>query len=605
MKPGIVAARLDSVQSRLRHSQLATHLAGLFDAADPGALAEIEAEAEWVSLEGGEILFERGDEGDAAYIVISGRMRIVDGARALNEIGPGETLGEMALLSGEPRGATVLAMRDSLLARLPAELFNRLVQRHPSMLRRIAVLLVERLRSAAAFPAPARASVRTVAVVPANGHAQAASLTRRLVEALAVHGEALHLDAQRVDRELGRAGIAGCADGDPDSVRLVAWLNEQELRHRFVLYECGTESAPWSARAIRQADHVLYVADAGGEHAPVVERHRVQRTARAHAPRSSLVLLRPASRTLPTGTAACLDGAGIDAHYHVAMDSPADFARLARCLAGKGIGLVLGGGGAKGFAHIGVVRALAESGVPIDWVGGTSIGSIIGAFVAQQAPADDVLARCRQHFRSLRDPTLPIVALLEGRRIRGRLEDAFGALAIEDLPLPYLCVSTNLSRAAQAVHERGSLVHAIRASISLPGILPPMRLGADLHVDGGLMNNLPIDVMAAKPEIGAVIAVDISADSEMAAPAGFEPELSGWRVLWERFAPHADRARPPTIMSVLTRSTFVASVHWGRERRTTELASLYLKFRSPACACSTSSGSTISPSAVTRRRASR
>jgi NTE family protein len=149
-------------------------------------------------------------------------------------------------------------------------------------------------------------------------------------------------------------------------------------------------------------------------------------------------------------------------------------------------------------------------------------------------------------------------------------------MAIEDLPLPFFCVSTNLSRAAQAVHERGPLVNAIRASISLPGILPPMRMGADLHVDGGLVNNLPIDIMAAKPEIGAVVAVDVSPDSEMAAPAGFEPELSGWRVLWERFAPHADRARPPTIMSVLTRSTFVASVHWGRERRTAEQASLYL-----------------------------
>jgi predicted acylesterase/phospholipase RssA len=565
------------VQSRLRYSQLATHLAGLFDAADPGVLAEIEADAEWVSLEGGEVLFERGDEGDAAYIVISGRLRIVDGPRALNEVGAGETLGEMALLSGEPRAATVIAMRDSLLARLPADLFNGLVQRHPSLLRRIAGLLVERLRRAVASKSPKRASVRTIAVVPANRQTQSAPFVRRLIDALAVHGSTLLLDAPCVDRELGHAGIAGCADGDPDSVRLVEWLNEQELRHRFVLYECGPDAAAWSARAIRQADHVLFVVDAsGGRDAREVERHLARRAVRMHVPRASLVVLRPEAATPPAGTAAFLDDAGIDAHYHVALDSPADFARLARCLAGEGIGLVLGGGGARGFAHLGVLRALAEAGVPIDWVGGTSIGAIIAALVAQGSSADQVLASCRQHFRSLRDPTLPLVALLSGRRIRGRLEDAFGATAIEDLPLPFLCVSTNLSRAAQAVHERGSLVHAIRASISLPGILPPMRLGADLHVDGGLVNNLPIDVMAAKPEIGAVIAVDVSPDSEMAAPSGFEPELSGWQVLWERFAPHAGRARPPTIMSVLTRSTFVASVHWGRERRTAEQASLYL-----------------------------
>jgi predicted acylesterase/phospholipase RssA len=360
-------------------------------------------------------------------------------------------------------------------------------------------------------------------------------------------------------------------------VRLVEWLNEQELRHRFVLYECGPDAAQWNARAVRQADHVLFVADArGGRDALVVERHLAQRAARVHAPRASLVLLRPGTDTPPRGTAGFLEGAGIDAHYHVAMESPDDFARLARCLAGAGIGLVLGGGGARGFAHLGVLRALAECGVPIDWVAGTSIGAIIAALMAQGAPADVVLADCRRHFRSLRDPTLPLVALLAGRRIRSRLEDAFGDTAIEDLPLPFLCVSTNLSRAAQAVHERGPLVHAVRASISLPGILPPMRLGADLHVDGGLVNNLPIDVMADKPEIGAVIAVDVSPDSEMGAPDGFEPELSGWQVLWEKFAPRAGRGRPPTIMSVLTRSTFVASVHWGRERHTAERASLYL-----------------------------
>ncbi len=238
---------------------------------------------------------------------------------------------------------------------------------------------------------------------------------------------------------------------------------------------------------------------------------------------------------------------------------------------------MLGGGGARGFAHLGVLRALAEAGVPIDWVGGTSIGAIIAALVAQGVSPDEALGRCREHFQALKDPTLPLVSLLAGRRIRGRLDDAFGTLAIEDLPLPYLCISTNLSRAAQAVHERGPVAPALRASISLPGILPPMRLGNDLHVDGGLVNNLPIDVMIAKPEIGAVIAVDVGAELEMAAPAGFEPEVSGWRVLWERFVPRPGAARPPTIMSVLTRSSFVASVYWTRERRTAEQASLYLR----------------------------
>jgi len=573
----VSGGRTGTVQQTLRHSRLAEHLAGLFDAADPAVLAEIEANAEWITLAGGETLFHRGDPGDAAYVVISGRLRILNGARALNEVGAGETLGEMALLSGEPRSATVHAVRDSLLARLPADAFLGLVHRHPSVLRRIAGLLVERLRRSTQSPSRTRSGVRTVAIAPVDVQVPIAAFVRRLVDALAVHGATRHLDAREVDRELGRDGIASCAASDAAAVRLVEWLNEQELRHRFVVYETAPGSR-WTVRAVRQADHVLFVAETGGApDARELERYLTGRAPGSQAPRASIVFLRPVRATLPEGTAALLDRLRLDAHYHVAMDSPADFARLARCLAGEAIGLVLGGGGARGFAHLGVLRALAEAGVPIDWVGGTSIGAIIAALVAQGLPPAEALGRCREHFQALKDPTLPLVSLLAGRRIRARLDDAFGALAIEDLPLPYFCISTNLSRAAQAVHERGPVAPALRASVSLPGILPPMRLGNDLHVDGGLVNNLPIDVMVAKPEIGAVIAVDVGAELEMAAPAGFEPEVSGWRVLWERFVPRPGAGRPPTIMSVLARSSFVASVYWTRERRTAEQASLYLR----------------------------
>jgi predicted acylesterase/phospholipase RssA/CRP-like cAMP-binding protein len=566
------------VQRTLWHAQLAAHLAELFAAADPAVLAEIEANAEWIALGGGELLFRRGEPGDAAYIVISGRLRIVDGARMLNEVGPGETLGEMALLSGEPRSATVYAVRDSLLARLAADAFNQLVHRHPAVLRRIAGHLVDRLRRHNTTPARAQAAARTFAIVPVGANAPLQEFAPRLEEALRAHGATLVLDAPRVDRALGRPGSAEAGGNDPESVRLVDWLNEQELSHRFVVYEANRTAQRWTARAVRQADHVVFVASAGAPPAaPEVERHLAARPGASHGPRASLVVLRQRHADPIQGSGAWLEHCRLDAHFHVALDSPRDLARLARCLAGEGIGLVLGGGGARGFAHLGVLRALVETGVPIDWVGGTSIGAIIAALVAQGVTPDAALARCRHHFRALKDPTLPLVALLAGRRINARLHDAFGTGVIEDLPLPFLCVSTNLSRAAQAVHDRGPLVRAIRASASLPGILPPMRLGTDLHVDGGLVNNLPIDVMAARPELGAVIAVDVGAEVEMGAPAGFEPEVSGWRALWERFVPREGRARPPTIMSVLTRSSFVASIYWARERHTADLASLYLR----------------------------
>jgi predicted acylesterase/phospholipase RssA/CRP-like cAMP-binding protein len=563
------------------NAQLTSHLAALFGSADPAALAELQADAEWVALRGGDILFRRGDPGNAAYTVLSGRLRVIDdtaGERALNEIGAGEILGEMALLSAERRSATVLAVRDSLLARLPAAAFHRLIERQPAALRRISALLSQRLRNQSATAGRARALVRTLAVVPAGAGSDAVEFSRRLAEALALRGATLHLDARRVDRALEADGIAGCAEHDPASRRLVQWLNEQELAHRFVLYEADPLLSSWTERAVRQADHVVFVANAAATAEPgEAERDLAARWRSARAPRRSLVLVRDAGAPTPRDAAAFLAAREVDCHYHVGMDRAEDFARLARCLTGAGIGLVLGGGGARGFAHLGVLRALAEAGVPIDWVGGTSVGAIIAALVAQRLSQGEALAQCKEHFSSLKDPTLPVVALLAGRRIRAKLEHVFGTTAIEDLPLPYLCVSTNLSRAAQSVHERGPLVRAIRASIALPGVLPPVSLGEDLHVDGGLVNNLPIDVMAAKPEIGTVLAVDVSAEVEMRAPSDRDLEVSGWRMLWERIHPGAARSEMPSIMSLLTRSALVASVYWTRERRAAEAASLYLR----------------------------
>lgn len=558
-------------------AQLASHLGALFRSADPAALAELQADAEWVALRAGETLFQRGDPGNAAYSVLSGRLRVLrEGASALNEIGAGGIVGEMALLSAGPRSATVLAVRDSLLARLPAVAFHRLIEREPAVLRQISALLSERLRSQSALRSGTRAEVRTIAIVPAGASPGTAACSRRLAEALAGLGGTLHLDAQRVDEALGRAGIARCAEHDSASPRLVQWLNEQELAYRFVLYEADSRLTSWTERAVRQADHVVFVADVATKPEPgEIDRALADRWRTERAPRRSLVLLSDGSRS--RNAAAFLAAWEVDCHYHVGVDRAEDFARLARCLTGAGIGLVLGGGGARGFAHLGVLRALAEADIRIDWVGGTSVGAIIAALVAQGLTADAALAQCKEHFSSLKDPTLPVVALLGGRRIRAKLDRVFGTTEIEDLPLPYLCVSTNLSRAVQAVHERGPVTRAIRASIALPGVLPPVSVGGDLHVDGGLLNNLPIDVMAAKPEIGTVLAVDVSAEVEMRAPPDLALEASGWRILWNRIHPGGARSELPSIMGLLTRSALVASVYWSRERRAAEAASLYLR----------------------------
>jgi predicted acylesterase/phospholipase RssA len=560
-----VGAAPDGGNPDLWRARLAAHLHDWVGDAGAAALADLEAAAQWISLRGGQTLFRRGDPGDAAYILISGRLRAVQdeaSEQPLSDIAVGETVGEMALLSSERRSATVYAVRDSVLTRLSADSFRSLVERHPRVLLRISALLVQRLRRRDALQPVEHAPVRTIGVVPL-GDGPAGAFALGLTRALASHDGTLHLSAVHA-RSAGDGALAA------------AWLNEQERSHRFVVYEADRGPTEWTMRAVRQSDHVVFVADAGtAAQTSDIEMHLAREWSQSRAPRCSLVLTHAAGE-LPA-TRDWLRGRPAGRHYHVDLDSPRDFQRVARCLTGRGIGLVLGGGGARGFAHLGVLRALDEAGVPVDWIGGTSSGAIIGALAARGMSHTQALEQCRRDFSSLWDPTLPLLSLLTGRRVHERLLGAFGALEIEDLPLPYFCVSTNLSRSAQVVHERGPVARAIRASLSLPGVLPPVSIDGDLHVDGGLVNNLPVDVMRACPEIGTIIAVDVSPDVEMSAPPDLPAVVSGWQVLGRRIGAFPRRDGLPGIMTLLARSSVVASVYWTRERKTAQAASLYLR----------------------------
>ena len=185
--------------------------------------------------------------------------------------------------------------------------------------------------------------------------------------------------------------------------------------------------------------------------------------------------------------------------------------RLARLASGHGVGLVLSGGGARGFAHLGALRALRESGVPVDAVGGCSMGAPIAGGIALDLDDAELIALAEKQFHRLLDYTLPVVALLKGQRISRNIDDNFGTFDIEDLWLPFYCVSTNLTtsrlRRPPPWSQRGS---AIRASVAIPGVLPPVPFEGDLLVDGGVLNNLPAQVMRTDSTIGTVIAVDVA-----------------------------------------------------------------------------------------------
>ena len=497
-----------------------------------GVLDAITPELEWFSLPGGKTLFEQGDRDDSLYIVLSGRL----GAFVRNEEGKdtfirhmlsGETVGEMALLSGEARSATVVAMRDSELLRLKKDGFTRLIEEHPRSLRFITDLLVRRLREP--NTAGADDAIKTLAIIPLDPHKPASGFVRSLEKAF----QELETTPAVVDRH--------------SSPRPVEWFNTLEEAHGVVIYQAEFELSPWTRLCLRQADRVVLLACPSERdiRLPAHVEDLLKHTRRGHF---ELVVFHDGQKIAGSAEiAALLERVdGLLAH-NVRSSVPRDFRRLARLLIGRAMGVVLSGGGARGFAHVGVIRALREAGLELDLFGGTSMGSIVAAGAALEWSDQELRDRMRAAFSSanpVTDYTLPLVALVRGRKVSRSFYEHFGDQRIEDCPVSFFCVSSNLSTGRLKVHRTGLMWRGLRASTSIPGMLPPVIDGPDTLIDGGVINNLPLEIMSEMRR-GRIIAVNVSQDWFVKATID---DLEH-RTLWE-LVRHARRGTP-NIFTVL------------------------------------------------------
>jgi len=550
----------------------------LFGPLDDAAFVDLESHADWVEARRGEVVIREGDVADCFYVVTAGRLEAVlegagDASRVLGVASPGESIGEMAILSDDRRSATVRAVRDSVLMRFPAASFGPLTQRFPDLLRNLMRIQIARLRAANRAVAPRRV-VSMIAVIPISPGVAVEQFTARLVQSLAASGPTLHLTAAEVGRRLDGGESS---EGTPtDEGTLAHWLNEQEATHRFIVYEGEAAASSWTRLAARVADQVLFVGAAGADPAlGSSERDLLAGGGIAAYTRRTLVLVHPDGSRLPTRTAEWLRVRDVQDHHHIRMDRDDDFARLGRVLAGQTVGVVLSGGGARGFAHIGMLAALTEAGIPIDTIGGTSMGSQIAAQFAMGLSMAQMIALNRRIFLEVKPHkgyTVPLLALVSTKRseLAGKL--VFGEVQIEDLWLPYYCVSSNLSTAEAMVHRSGMLWRATWASSSVPGLGIPVLNGNHLLVDGAILNNLPTDVMR-ESGAGTVIAAEVTVETDASFFCDRVPTT--WEVLRARFLNRGTGApKFPSLMEVVVRASTLHSAY--RERRAIEEADLSL-----------------------------
>lgn len=515
------------------------------------------------TVSGGELVANAGDRADSLFVVVDGRLQVFERDRGSGEteiawIGPGEVFGELALLGDRPHAACVRALRDSTLLRLPASVFLEAVRDSPEAILRFSRVMVDRAMSRPGA-APAARRVRTVAVVRAGTRPlDVGVFCRALTAALLELGAAERISSSTIDAALG-PGSAQVPRGHAREAGLIARLHDLERPRRVIVYEADDGPSEWTRRCLRQADHVLLVADASGEPQPgEVEADLLSRPD-IRATRELVLLHREGVARTPAGP--WLAVRSVRAHRHVGQGRVADYQSLARGLLGRAQALVLGGGGARGLAHLGVMRALEEARVPVDAVGGTSIGAIMGAGWAMGWAAEEREARAIAAFvrtRFLLGLTFPLVSLSSSRKLTGLLRRDFGDAQIEDLPVPYFCVSANLQTGETTVHDDGPLWLATRASASLPGVLPPVHSERGLLVDGGVVNDLPVDIMRGRMD-GTVVAVDLQPADDPRVYEPFGPALSGWHVLWRRLNPFATALGLPNGIQITLRAKDIAA----------------------------------------------
>ncbi|XP_077574419.1 patatin-like phospholipase domain-containing protein 6 [Stigmatopora nigra] len=548
-------------------------------------------------------------------------------------------------LTKQPRATTVHAVRDTELVKLPEGTLNNIKRRYPQVVTRLIHLLGQKILgnlqqgrgpfsgSALSLPSmttstdvtnPA-SNLSTVTVLPVCDEVPIYAFNMELSHALSAIGPTLLLTSDIIRERLGASAL--------DSIheyRLSGWLAQQEDINRIVLYQTDNSMTPWTQRCIRQADCILIVG-LGDQEPTLGELEQMLENTAVRALKQ-LILLHREDSPGPSRTVEWLNmRSWCSGHLHLKCprrvfsrrspsklrevyekvfekmaDRHSDFSRLARKLTGNSIALVLGGGGARGCSHVGVIKAMEEAGIPIDMVGGTSIGSFIGALYAEERSAVRTKQRAREWskamnsvFKTVLDLTYPITSMFSGSAFNTSIYKVFQDKQAEDLWLPYFNVTTDITASAMRIHQDGcvwryvrasasytpylpplcdpkdghllvdgcyvnnvpgSLWRYVRASMTLSGYLPPLCDPKDgsLLMDGGYINNLPADIarnMGAK----TVIAIDVGSQDETDL-CNYGDCLSGWWLLWKRINPWSKKVKVPDMAEIQSRLAYVSCV---------------------------------------------
>ena len=510
------------------------------------AMRSAGKEARWFALPAGQPLFLAGEPADSIYFVLSGALGAF-GAKGefVGHIRPGEPVGEMALFLGgvgsngdgeghdRPHSGSVYALRDSEVIALSRAGWKLLVKSEPELLEGMIRIILRRLGRGDQRTGEASPKVYTL-------------LSTSPTIDLGLRARALKTTLARFGK---RAVIVDEAEG---SEKPAAFFDNLEIEYDAVILTAAIGDTPWFRLSTRQADRIWVLARSDARPSTPLMPEDTSPAQRLKL--IDVVLIHPGAERRASRPQEWLQAAGAKRLFHWQGDNGADAMRLARIMTGRSVGLVLSGGGARAYSHIGAIRAIRELGIPIDFAGGASMGAVVAACVAIGWSDDEIDRRIRKAFvetNPLGDYTLPVVGMVKGKRVNQRLQEHFGEIDIGDLQIPFFALSTNLTDGQAKLHRCGLLRTALRATISLPGILPPLVDGEDILVDGAVLDNFPVEPMRELHQ-GFVIGSDVSAIRDGLNREEFVHPESFWQWVFKR-----GFSSPPPIAGLLMRAATI------------------------------------------------
>lgn len=542
------------------HNFLKNHK--IFSTLDEKTTKQLQTKLTRIDLSFDNILFQHGETPDAVYFLLHGKLEafiitLNNQIKIVGHIEEGQIVGELAALSNETYPYTLRALRHCIVYKLLKKDFLELCYQHPSCIFEMIHPILSQSNNIIQLLST-HDRHNSIAIMPANHYIAIHDFIEKLTGMLLKNPDII---------------LFSDYDTEENSIPTSELHTKINITEQYkkpsqqIIYLLKSTHTPLAKISFTKAEKFYLVVNALSE--PFIDPVIVEHTKKSMVNTQSslnLIIIHPNATKIPKNTELWLRQTSFNMHHHVKIDQTTHYERLIRFLQEKANGLVLGGGGTRGWGHIGVLKALRDHEHPIDFIGGTSVGAIIGGCYAMTESFEDtyskfnVIVSTSKNSISWRSVTLPLVSVFDSKSFTKAHLEVFENHAIEDLWLPFFCVSSNLTNYTEETHQAGLLWEKIRASSSIPGLIPPMIINGDLHFDGGLLNNLPVDIMwQLIGNKGKTIGVELNSAMHDNNKYHFPPIIAFKQAITAKIGMNKDVYKFPRFIDIFFRGLLVGS----------------------------------------------